>query len=329
MRAFALLALALALALAACGAQYTAERAAAEDRVGLEGLSLRVPAGWDSYTDDIGPWMPEPEIWAANVPLPERASGMLAGPYEVLDELPPQGIVLMVGAAAESCPSQPALRLDVVITDGYEGQPAPNVATGSTGGGREGRCLYAQAWFGVNEPDESMRSEVNRVLASVELEPEHVPGSDPQWETYRDEKARVTVRYPPDWSVRSMPLMPLLLEPRELVTLSTSAVRPADESCPQKPEAAVEELGPKDALISLLEYESDAHARPRPQRLLPYEGARPPTCSRLRLPGGRLLRAQRFEDRGRIFELYVIVGESASDRTRRQVTEVLNSLAFD
>ena len=326
MRAVALVA--LALTLSACGARDRAEQAESTT-VAREGLSLRLPMDWDSYADDIGPWMPEPEIWAANIPLPDGSSGMLVGPYEVLDGLPPHGIVLMVGAAAESCPSQPLLKVDVVLTGGYEGQPAPNVATGTAGTGRDGRCLYAQAWFGVNEPDESMRSEVNRVLASVELEPEHVPGSDPEWETYRDEKARLTLRYPPDWSVRSAPIMPLLLEPRELITLSTSAIPPADESCRQTPEAAVEALGPKDALISLLEYESDADARPRPQRMLPYHGDRPATCRRLQLPHGLLFRAQRFEDRGRVFHLYLAVGESASDRTRRQVTEILNGMSFD
>jgi hypothetical protein len=317
---------------AACGARHPAGKAADGYTVALEGLSLRLPAGWDSHADDIGLWLPEPEIWAANVPLPERASGIMLAPYEVLPELPPGGIVFEVFAEAESCPSKPSLRLepvDILPADtGYEGQPAPHVASGSTSVGRGGRCLAVQAWFGVNRPDEAMRSEVNRVLASVELEPEHVPGSDLGWTTYRSEDARLTLRYPVGWKVADARLLPLLVEPRELVTLSTSPLRPADERCPQKPEAAVEALGPKEALITLLEYRSEAHAPPRPKRLLPYEGARPPTCKRLQLPRGFLFRAQSFEDRGRVFHLYVAVGESASDQTRRELTEILNTLIF-
>jgi hypothetical protein len=42
-----------------------------------------------------------------------------------------------------------------------------------------------------------------------------------------------------------------------------------------------------------------------------------------------LFRAQTFEDRGRVFHLYLAVGESASDQTRRQVTEILNAMSFD
>jgi hypothetical protein len=322
---------ALTVILCACGARHPAEEAADEKTVAFEGLSLRVPPGWDSYSDDIGPWMPEPEIWAANVSLPERASGMLAAPYEVLPDLPRRGIVLVVMAPAGPCAFKPSLHVEPVdiLDGGYEGQPAPHVATWSTSGVRNGRCVWAQAWFGVNEPDESMRSEVNRVLASVELEPEHAPGSNPGWRTYRDEKARLALRYPPGWQVSEGRLMPLLTEPRELVSLGTSALRSGDERCPQAPEAAVEALGSTDALISLLEFRSEAHAPPRSKRLLPFEGARAPTCNRLQLPSGFLVRSRSFEDRGRVFQLYVAVGESASDETRRETTEILNSLTVD
>ena len=42
--------------------------------------------------------------------------------------------------------------------------PRPNVASGSVYSHNQGLCVFAQAWFGVNDPSEAMREQVNRVL---------------------------------------------------------------------------------------------------------------------------------------------------------------------
>ena len=179
MRALTLL-FAVGLLLSGCGSVSSA-RIAADDgqRLTLEGLSLQVPTGWSSYAVDFGASSPEPMLWVANVTLPMKPSKERPDdlpPYQVLSRLPSDGIVLEVGAiradatAEEECP-RPRLRLaaaDVVGSD-YEGQPAPNVSSGSVSAHREDLCLGAQAWFGVNEPNEAMLEQVNRVLDSVEL----------------------------------------------------------------------------------------------------------------------------------------------------------------
>jgi hypothetical protein len=169
--------------LCGCGSR-SSDRIAADDgqQLALEGMSLRVPAGWSSYAIDFGASSPEPMLWVANVTLPtipSKDDPHELPPYQVLSHLPPNGIVLVVDAihaevsAEEECPSM-RLRLtaaDVLGSD-YEGQPAPHVATGSVYSHRQGLCLFAQAWFGVNAPNEAMREQVNRVLDSVELQPD-------------------------------------------------------------------------------------------------------------------------------------------------------------
>jgi hypothetical protein len=175
--------LGISVALCGCGATASDRTAAdADERLALEGLSLRVPSGWSSYAVDSGAESSEPMLWVANVTLPTKPSKGHPNelpPYHVLSRLPPDGIVLVVEAvpakapAEEECPSA-ELRLTADDVDGsdYEGQPATNVASGSVYSHSQGLCLFAQAWFGVNDPDEAMREEVNRLLDSVELQPE-------------------------------------------------------------------------------------------------------------------------------------------------------------
>jgi hypothetical protein len=319
------------MTLCACGVRSPAEDADDSSTVALRGLSLRLPSGWDSYADDIGPWLPEPEIWAANVPLPDRASGVMLAPYEVLPDLPARGVVLEVVAGIDPEPCEPAppprLRRRDIMEGGYEGQPAPHVSSGSPlSGDRHGRCLFAQAWFGRNEPSDTQLAEANRVLESVEVEPLPPPGSDPEWRTYRDDRAQLSLRHPASWHIAEQALMPKLVEPHELVSLGTAPLRPGGE-CPQIPENALDHLGPKDAFVSLLEFEAKSDAPTRPRLLLPFGGV--PfalDCLERPLPRGFLYRTQTFEDHGRLFQLYVGIGESASDVTRRQTTEILGSI---
>lgn len=326
--------LTLVVTLCACGVRSPADEAPDGSTVALEGLSLRLPMGWDSYSDDIGPWLPEPAIWAANIRLPDRASGIMAAPYEALPDLPPRAIVLMVAATIEPepCPSAPLLQLRRrdVMTGGYEGQPAPHVSSGSTSAGSHGRCLFAQAWFGANEPSDAIIAEVNRVLDSVEVEPLPPPGSNAEWRSHLDEEAGVSLRYPPEWRIAKAALMPLLVEPRELVSLGTAPLQSGDQHCPQVPANALDHLGPKDAFVSLLEFGSKGEAPLRPRHLMPYQGH--PVgmdCLQRSLPHGFLYRMQIFEDHGRLFQVYVAIGESASDLTRRQTTEILDSITVD
>src|SRR5436309_7615045 len=142
----------LAAALCGCGTRTSVEQAASgEHRIELEGLSLSVPAGWSSWMQDAGPWLPAPEIWVANVPLPDRASGIPPPPYDVLPHLPRHGIVVFVFAEEEDpCLPGPPMHFRLAgVLDDYEGKPAPNVSHGELSSQIQGRCLDAQAWFGV------------------------------------------------------------------------------------------------------------------------------------------------------------------------------------
>jgi hypothetical protein len=338
-RALALLA--LALLLCGCGSG-SSKRIASDDgeRLALESLSLRVPAGWSRYARDFGAWSPEPMLWVANVPLatkPSKDHPHELPQYQVLYHLPPHGIVLTVEAfraeasAEEECPSV-RLRLtaaDVAGSD-YEGKPAPNVASGSVYSHSQDLCLFAQAWFGVNDPNEAMRQQVNRVLDSVQVLPEPPPGSGSTWRTHRDEKAHIELRYPPGWQVADGPLTPNLVDPVERMSVGTYELRSGGERCGQAPVSALEDLGPRDALISLYEFSRFAPGSlpGRPLHLRPYEGSLPETagCLRKTLPEGSLYRVQGFADQGRGFYVYVVMGGSATAMTRHQVSEILDSL---
>jgi hypothetical protein len=135
-------------------------------------------------------------------------------------------------------------------------------------------------------------------------------------------------RYPPNWHLADRPLTPLLMEPQELVSLGTGALISGDERCPERPQAAVAALGPTDAFLSVLDFVSPSNANPRPKRLFAYLGAVGQTCTHHR-PSGVLYRTQIFEDRGRVFQVYVAIGDSAGDETRRELAEILNSLTVD
>jgi hypothetical protein len=181
-RNLALAFLLLGAMLCACGAGASGQHGGGDgERLSFEGLSLLVPPGWSHYEVDFGPSLPEPMLWVANVTLPTKPSSEAPNelpPYQVLSRLSANGIVLLVdavhaeSAAEEECPrSQLRLTAADVNESGYEGQPAPTVATGSVYTHRHGLCLFAQAWFGVNEPGQEMRDQVNRVLGSVEFAP--------------------------------------------------------------------------------------------------------------------------------------------------------------
>lgn len=329
--------LAFAMLLCGCGVRGSEDGPASGRILSLEGLTLGLPAGWHGFTEDIGGYEPNPTIWAANAPLERNAPGVW--PPWKLEQLPRDGVALVVSAGRDVTGRGPVLSSPVQLADGhfvptgYEDQPAPHVSYTFIGGRFEGHldrhALAAQVWFGANEPSDAMRAAADRVLASISISPEQMPETGPGWRRYRDEQARLTLAYPAGWKVAEKRLMPLLTEPHELVSLGTSDLRPGDKTCPQAPQEAVEALGPKDALISLLEHESEGRAPPRPRHLLPPRGSRSgPWCRQLERPAGFVLSSQSFADQGRLFQLYVAIGESATDQTRREAAEILDSLEF-
>ena len=77
--------------------------------------------------------------------------------------------------------------------------------------------------------------------------------TDPDWTTYEIPEAAVAVAYPASWTRSIDPLLPGLVDPKELVSLSTFPARPGGESCVHLPENAIEDMGPTDALVVIQE----------------------------------------------------------------------------
>ena len=174
----AILSIGILAALCVSTARGSAETGADAHGVVLREFSLTVPAGWSDSVAESASQLPDSAAWAANVPPPEQLSWAFP-PDELLGSLPAEGIVVLVEAdfEPEPCASTSSLHLAKadILGGPYEGQPAPHVSSGSTYAVRDGRCLFAQAWFGVKGPSEEMVSEVNRVLGSVDFVPAPAP----------------------------------------------------------------------------------------------------------------------------------------------------------
>jgi hypothetical protein len=80
----------------------------------------------------------------------------------------------------------------------------------------------------------------------------------PEWTTFELPEARLTVSHPPDWLRAPERLMPGLVDPRELVALSTFDARRGGENCAHMPENAIEDMGPADALVVVEERRAES-----------------------------------------------------------------------
>jgi hypothetical protein len=66
--------------------------------------------------------------------------------------------------------------------------------------------------------------------------------TDPDWTTYEIPEAALAVMYPSSWARSTDPLMPNLVDPSELVALSTFPARPGGENRAHMPENAIEDM---------------------------------------------------------------------------------------
>jgi hypothetical protein len=146
--------------------------------------------------------------------------------------------------------------------------------------------------------------------------------------TYRSEDHGYEVTYSPDWHIIGERLTPNLDDPREILALATYEAPPGGNRCQHQPVAALEALGPADALIVVFE-----RRPPWPDGRYP---PREPADAHLERGTGRFCVPDRdrldawypFGDLGRGFYLLVAVGPEASPRTHRDVTAILESLTF-
>jgi hypothetical protein len=164
------------------------------------------------------------------------------------------------------------------------------------------------------------------------------PSSGPQagWILYRDGEGEFTVAYPPSWQRATERLTPTLAQPHDILALGTYQLRSGGERCANWPERALEDLGPSDALVWVLERTGMPFTRggrgfpPRPAHFGPKEGTgsdESPGC--LSRPKEFFHRWIPFQDRGRRFYGYLALGPEATQETAGEAWAILDSLEFD
>jgi hypothetical protein len=159
---------------------------------------------------------------------------------------------------------------------------------------------------------------------------------------YRDDEDGLTITPPEDWFVADAPVNAELASPFEILTVATFPLRTGGVGMADQlmPRTAVEDVGPNDIFIWVLE-DPDGNGYPaRPKTFEPAaicggaeEGYRicpEPTGRGLGLPGMRAW-SLAFQDAGRSIRVSVAMGEATfADPSRAELAwAVLDSLALD
>jgi hypothetical protein len=142
----------------------------------------------------------------------------------------------------------------------------------------------------------------------------------------------LTVQLPDGWQ-HAEGRLTRLEDPREVLSVGTFPLHYRQVGCYQLPTSALEDLGPGDALVTLLERGADAHSSwpdfpPRPAHFgpLPDDRSEARECA----PSGRFSdHWLRFTAAGRHFHLLVAFGPEASAATREQAWSLLDGLQVD
>jgi hypothetical protein len=157
------------------------------------------------------------------------------------------------------------------------------------------------------------------------------PATEPvraQGIVWRDEARGFTVTYPETWQRAPSRLTPFLADPLELLALGTYPLRPGGDRCAHEPVNAVEDLGPRDALLVIFE------------RAQPYDDAGyPPRKGAPELVAGTnracVPDANRsdawlsFGESGRAFYALLALGADASAETRAELVAIYDSIVFE
>jgi hypothetical protein len=142
----------------------------------------------------------------------------------------------------------------------------------------------------------------------------------------------VTVELPPGWEPARAPLT-TITDPREVLAVGTFPLHHRPTGCNHLPTSALEDLGPRDALVILLERGVDPASAwtdfpPRPEHFGPALGGRS--------EAGECAPGATFEDHwfgfgdaGRHFHVEVAFGPEATPATRAAAWRILDSLRVD
>jgi hypothetical protein len=149
---------------------------------------------------------------------------------------------------------------------------------------------------------------------------------------YQDTEGRFSIRYPAGWIRATESLTPHLSDPREIVSIGTYTMRPGGELCEHLPANALEDIGPEDAFLSI-EERAAPHLAVYPARPTQFTLGKPNEdfdgVGCVRDPNGLLQWWLSFRDGSRAFYALVALGKSASEETRQQLVETLNSFQVD
>ena len=138
---------------------------------------------------------------------------------------------------------------------------------------------------------------------------------------------------PPGWQRATVSLTPGLEDPREVLSVGTYPLRYRPTDCAHLPTSALEDLGPRDAFVTLQERGLDPRTGwldfpPRPARFGPELGG--PSEAGECAAGSRFTDYWfGFTDGDRHFHVLVAFGADAPVSVRREAWAILDDLRID
>lgn len=277
------------------------------------GVHLDLPAGWDSRTFQSGDTR---YVLLANFEIPP---GGVVSPADLREGLGADQVTVFLQDLTEICPcggfeqlQGPASITPSDMTS-FEGVPNEH-AFGRRTFVASGRSFDLWVEFGSRPAPTAVLGDVNDVLATLRITPES------GWVVHEDRNDGVRISTPATWTWREDPV-PNLGEPRILFAAGTWDF-PVGGQCGPNP--ALEDLPADGAFVWLLEYRIPGRLGDFPPRPYPLSlSGEPvvPECSTAH-PSYLL----RFRDGFRFFQFHVALGDAATEATRRDVVDVLNSM---
>jgi hypothetical protein len=280
---------------------------------GRYGLSFDLPAGWDSRMFQSADTR---YVLLANFDIP---GGPEVFSSELRNGLGPGQVTVFLQEITEICPCPGFEPIDGPISvspsdmTSFEGVPTEHAFALR-------RFVTSERWFdlwiefGTKPAPDPLLTEVNDVLGTLRIGPES------GWVIHHDQDDAVRVSTLVGWTWREDPL-PNLGEPRILFAAGTWPF-PAGGQCGPNP--ALEELPSDGALLWLIEYRLPDRLADFPLRPYPITLTGEPEVAECSTAHPTYL--LRFRDGFRFFQLQVALGEAATEATRRDVADVLNSM---
>jgi hypothetical protein len=287
----------------------------------VEGYGLRVvlPEGWDGRTVGPDPDGLGPSLHIANFVLPEPDEEDGDGGFAALQ--PGRAMVLLeeVTIRPLSPGAYPPLEgnLSVDPDDVRRFGPFPGSVHSYVRDefSISGRQFNFLAGFG-DAPSPGLIQDLNRVLATLEVE----PASDPTgYRTEADLDDGLSITIPSEWTFDEDPTQPI--EPENVLAFGSWGF-PSGGVC--APFAALDDLPPDGAFAWLIEY----HGTDSPEDFVP----RPDHFDLRDFRFGETscdptpMYQLRFEDEGRFFQWQVAFGPQASDAREAETVQALDSL---